>query len=228
MPYSKPARDNLIRALSQVVLATKTVYFYTRVLWQAVRQLYNWEITDGQFIDTQIRLIEEQLTRAWNAGARDMGVDPDEMTDGDLATLQAIKDNEYQYVLRLAQDVVNARAFKTGVDQFRSRVDLWANRYNETESRARIHFGGKQRLIWELGPTEEHCKTGDRPGKVGCADLAGMVAYAEEWEQAQIAPQSGVLACEGWRCGCKLKPTSARRSPRALDRLLDMMTGANV
>ena len=107
--------------------------------------------------------------------------------------------------------------------QFGSRVDIWANRYPETENRARMHFGGKQRLEWVLGATEKHCST--------CAALNGIVAFAEEWEESGVQPQSppnGALECGGWQCDCSLVPTDRRRSANALTRIMDIATAGNV
>jgi hypothetical protein len=210
------AMDNLKNVLKMV---TKSIGMFERQLWSYALDLYRGEDV-GVFIDQFTAAIDNQLTRAWNEGAAECDVLPEDMTEDDLAILQTIIDNEFEYILGLAEDI---QAYQTQGDEvafgdsFKSRIDLWVNRYTETVNRARVHFGGKLHLRWTLGATEKHCET--------CAALDGIVAWAIEWEQAQIQPQNPPnpqLECGGWKCDCKLEPTDERRTQNALKRLLDI------
>lgn len=207
-------------ALHKKIAERKTYERYRSQLWQAVQRLYSGG-RDAAFMATFIRQIDTQLTEAWNKGAADDGVQPDEMTRDDFVILEAIIDNETQFIQRLADDI--AEAVANGIEKadfdkrFSARVDLWANRYNETVNRARMQFGQKQRFEWKLGNTEEHCST--------CSRLNGIVAFGHEWESAAVHPQippNPALECGGWRCDCELKPTKKRRSIRALDRITEI------
>lgn len=52
--------------------------------------------------------------------------------------------------------------------------------------------------VWNLGATERHC--------ADCLRLNGQVHTAEEWRGGPFLPQSGALACRGFRCDCRLNP----------------------
>ena len=59
--------------------------FHAR-LWRAALRLFNGG-ADAGFIATFARSIDVELTKAWNEGARSIGVEPDEMTDRDIKSL---------------------------------------------------------------------------------------------------------------------------------------------
>ena len=210
----------MIVVRAEDILARKTYAQYRARLWNAISRLYDGG-RDAALVSTFVRAIDSQLTEAWNKGAADVGVQPDEMTQDDFVILEAIINNETEFIQRLAESVVNAREMEmTREDfdkQYQARVDLWANRYNETVNRARMQFGSKERFEWTLGATEEHCTS--------CAALNGIVAFGREWESARMHPQmppNDLLECGGWRCDCQLKPTKKRRTSRALDRITEI------
>lgn len=187
-------------------LKTKTEAYYSRVLSKAVRDLYNGAIDEGEFIDIQIRLTEEQLARAWRGGARDVGIEPEDMSEEDIAELQGIIDREQEYILNFAADILDARQEKKSIDALLFRASLWAERFTDVYNQAKIYFGGKIRLVWNLGyGVENHCPI--------CPRLNGIVAFAEEWEEADIHPQFH------HGCECTVDPTEERRTPNALDKI---------
>jgi hypothetical protein len=205
----------------------KSIDQYERHLWQACLNFFRGDIDAFGFIDEFATNIENQLTRAWNEGAREVGVEPGDMTDDDLSELQAIIDSENDHVLDLAtaiEDAINNNMpladFRTS---FRSRVGTWVLRYTDTVNSAKIYFGKKERLVWTLGATEEHCQS--------CAKLNGIVAYAEEWEQSGVKPQSppnSAIECGGWKCDCSLETTDKRRTPNALTRIMDIAVSGSI
>jgi hypothetical protein len=207
-------------------LATKTINQFRAKLWSAVKRLWDGG-SDANFTATFARSIDAQLTEAWNEGAESVGVAPDEMTPDDLAILEAIINNENQFILRLAGEIqadkdagMKDEAF---VSKYNARVDLWANRYNEVVNRARVVFGEKARLEWVEGPTEKKCGT--------CQKLNHIVAFGYEWDEARVLPQNppnSLIECSGWGCQCELKPTKKRRTARALDKILNIVMGARL
>ncbi|MFA5150264.1 MAG: hypothetical protein WC433_05085 [Candidatus Omnitrophota bacterium] len=211
----------------------KTLEMFDRQLWSYSLEFFKGEISDDQFESDFITAIENQLTRAWNEGADEVGVLPEEMTEEDLGVLQGLIDEEVGYLTGLGVDIIDIKKSTEGMSEkealdefrsrFRNRIDIWASKYNEMVNRAKIHFGNKTKLRWDLGATEKHCET--------CLALNGIVAYAYEWEQSGIRPGesgSAILACGGWSCDCKLSETDERRSPNAFQRLLDIATMGNV
>ncbi len=194
---------------------TKGVEDYRRRILALVRALYNEDI-GGDFVDSMAALVSRQLTLAYRAGMADAGLFRDEITEKMQEQLNGFILNEFQYVDGLFRDIIDARIEQSGVEQFNNRADLWANRWKEVMNAARLavtaEFGGK--MIWKLGATEKHCKT--------CMPLNNKVAFAKEWDQANIKPQGSMLTCGGFRCDCSLDPTDKRRSPKVLDFLMSV------
>jgi hypothetical protein len=212
--------DKDFAELGAYLAAFKTYDQYRSRLWSAAVRLFNGG-RDAGFVSTFARTIDVELTKAWNEGAADVGVDPDEMTDADITIRDAIINNENQFIERIAGEIQDDAA--NGMDRERfdskygARIDLWANRYNETVNRARMQMGSKQRFVWRLGATEEHCET--------CQKLNGITAFGYEWDEARIHPQmppNDAIECGGWRCDCSLEQTTRRRTARALDRLIEI------
>jgi hypothetical protein len=155
---------------------------------------------------------------------RENELDPQEdMTEEWEAELQAIIDEEFNFVEQFINDIVSRSRNDEGLDALLTRVPLWANRYNDVVNQSKIITASKgQKLEWVYGDTE-HCAT--------CAALNGIVAYATEWEESGFHPQgppNDLLSCGGWRCQCELRPTDRRRSANALTRLLDLAVGQNL
>lgn len=181
----------------------KTEGYYNRVLNHNVLLLYNGEMSESEFVDDLARLIEQQFTRAWREGARDVGFDPDQMTEAQQGALEERILQEYDFVDNYAAEIVQAAKDGEDVKPFQDRTDLWSNRYNEVREEAKIEFskGTGQMFEWIFGDTE-HCST--------CAALNGIVATADDWEASGYHPQGApneMLECGGWQCQCSLEPT---------------------
>jgi hypothetical protein len=209
----------------ETIGAMKTYDYFLFALEQSIGDLYNGKITETDFSDKLADLMEQQLRRAWNEGMRENDLDPQkDMTDEWEQIYQSAVVEQYQYIEQFAADIVQGAADETGVGQFKARAPLWANRYSEMVATATLATADtKDRFIWELGETEQHCET--------CSALNGIIAWAEEWETAGFHPQGApndLLSCGGWKCDCRLSPTDRRRSPNALDRLLDIAMAGNV
>jgi hypothetical protein len=221
------ARDNLIIAwiktisvLSRYVaipdeLAAKTYGYYLGKIEELVRDLYRKDIDRGSFVGQMAELIQAQLTRAWNEGMRENGLDPAQ----DMETeWQDILDNmildEYNYVDSFAADIVAASDQQLDWNPLLSRAQLWANRYPDVVTKATL-ITKEQKLIWIYGDTE-HCND--------CLHLNGIVAWASEWEEVGIRPQSSDLECGGWRCQCQLIPTSNRHTRNAVDAIRNALS----
>lgn len=205
----------------------KTISQYGRQLWTACLNFFRGDTDAFDFVDDFHSAIDTQLHKAWNEGGRSVGVEPEDMTDEDTMQVDSIISSEDDHVLDLAQAIEDAVNEKISLDdfrqQFKPRVDLWVNRYNETVNAAVIYFGNKKKLEWVLGQTEEHCDS--------CASLAGIVAYGYEWEQSGIKPQNppnSMLDCGGWKCDCSLSPTTKKHTPHALDKLTDIAMSRHI
>lgn len=202
----------------------KTLEYFQTNINHLVKSVYDGYL-GGDFVDILGSLITGQMTdayrRAWveNDGQGDL---PDYLQASldDFITTNINFDWIYQYY----KDIVDARIDGTPIDPLLLRAEMWANRYREATAEAvrliTAENGGK--LMWVYGEAE-HCET--------CAALNGIVAFATEWQTSGFKPQAApnpLLECGGWQCKCKLESTDRRRSPKALETLLNIATGQNL
>lgn len=200
-------------------LFAKTYAFFLRTMERLIRSVYDGNL-GGEFIEIAKNLIDGQISQAYTQAWNDEGTGgalPAYLSDAAAAMIA----DQQQYVDGLYRDIVDARVDETALAPLLARAALWANRWNEAYDHG-VHLitlnnGGKE--IWVLGATEEHCPT--------CSALNGIVAYAREWEELGVAPQNAPndkLECGGWRCDCRREPTDKRRSPKAFETILNIVT----
>lgn len=218
-PSIVPLLGTKARYIAAAPIAFKTYDYFEKELTRMVKNLYAG-FTGGEFIDILAGLIQGQINQAVDFAWRDAEVRADvpqylrEYAD-DMILAQ------FDYVDGFYRDIVDARIDETPIDPLLARCALWANRWNEAYDRATSlivqAMGGKQ--VWKLGATERHCET--------CAALDGIVAYASEWDELGVHPQGApneLLECGGWRCDCSLTQTDARRSPKAFESIMNIVT----
>ena len=199
--------------------AYKTYDYFLSELQRMVNNVYNGNL-GGEFIDIVASLIQGQINQAFEFAWRDSEV-RGEMPEGLSAEAEGMILEQYNYVDQFYRDIIDARVDKKPIDPLLTRCPLWANRWNEAYTRATSlivqMMGGKQ--VWKLGATEQHCST--------CYGLNGIVAYASEWDELGVHPQGApneILECGGWRCDCSLEQTDQRRSPKAYDSILNIVS----
>lgn len=201
----------------------KTQDAYYRQIWNLTLGLYRDEISQGDFVDGMAEVIQEQLTRAFREALRQNDMDPDlvnDYGDGYGDELESMILSEFMFVDRFVLDIVEARRTDSGFEQFQTRAQVWANRYNEAVNTANALIAEQNgsNLVWHYGDTE-HCET--------CQSLNGIVAPASVWEQLGIHPQeppNDALECGGWRCRCRLEPTDKRASPKAFESIMNIVS----
>lgn len=214
-----------IKAYVTKHLFTKTTAAYELHVWAYMREFFTGGVDAFGFIDLMAEEIDNQLWRGWREGAESMGVYPEDFTDDDNVIIESMVGNEQDYLDGIAGDIEAfiAEGGHTDAefsDRFRNRATLWARGYQSAVDQAKLHFGDKEKLEWVLGDSEESCVT--------CLALNGIVAWAREWEEAQVLPGGSNLACGGWQCHCRLEKTDKRRTGGALSKILDIMTSGNV
>jgi hypothetical protein len=192
----------------------KSQEFFQATVEHLIVQVYSGNM-GGDFIGIMYSLISGQLYDAYTQAWHDDGNALD-MPDYLLSAEQNAVVTQQDYVQAFYNDIVDARVDQTGAPT--DRAVLWANRWNEAYNDAMhqiaLNTGGKEE--WQLGSTEDHCPT--------CEALNGVVAYASEWEEAGVHTQGAPndkLSCGGWRCDCSRVPTEKRKSPNALDTILN-------
>jgi len=201
----------------------KTVEYYERELTRMIRNVYNGDL-GGEFIDIMANLVSGQLTQAFDQAWQDSGQEgqlPDFLT----SALEDMILQQYDHVDQFYRDIVDARIDETSIDPLLSRAPMWAGQwdtaYKQAEQLINIENGGN--LVWRKGETEHGCQT--------CADLDGIVMSAREWDELDVHPRgypNDKLECQGGgpanNCDCTLEPTEQRRSPKAYETVMNIVS----
>lgn len=174
----------------------------------AFRQLWAGLVEEFDFVDEMVSAITRGLTRAWAEGAKEEGIDENELTEAERNALDDLINGQFVYLPGLAEDIVAIReaAKENGVEPgFRNmpqslfdRASLWVNRYKEAKNLAKVMAAGNKKLKWIYGDTE-HCED--------CDNYNDRVYRASTWAKYDIRPQSHRLACKGFRCKCRFEDT---------------------
>jgi len=171
----------------------------TRGLWTGVLDYY-------QFFDVMVTTIQTGIPRAWEEGAAECGISPDELTLEEKMQQQAAIYGELAYVDGFAIAIeAGSKANGGKLGPLMGRADLWVNRYRDVVNRAKLMACADQKLVWILGPTKDHCND--------CLNMNGRVYRGSIWDKYDVRPQSPRLECGGYRCLCNLVPTEARANP---------------
>lgn len=182
---------------------------FSRGLRSAVRGLWMGVLDSWQFYKAFEAAIGREIALAWEEGAADGGVTPEEYSPEENAALSRFLVGQYEYITDFADTIMQRSRAKGGALQpLLDKVELWVNRYSEARNQARAMAMADQKMIWELGPTVKHCTS--------CLKVAGKVKRGSVWFDSGIMPQSRVLECGGWRCLCGLKPTKLPATPGPL------------
>lgn len=178
----------------------KTVKTYRAALRSIVRGLWSGVINMEQAYDAFLSTISRQFRQAWNAGAAECGIRPDEMTEEEQAALSERIVEETQYIGGYLEAIeAQSRANGGNLTPLFTRAELWINRFNEVVNQAKGMACADQKGQWQLGPTEQHCPS--------CSGFNGRVYRFSVWERNGAMPQSSRLACRGYRCQCSIVPT---------------------
>lgn len=173
---------------------------YRSDLRALVRGLWSAAMDVGQFIASVTDAVERAVMTAWREGAAKAGVAEDELTDAETMARDEFMWAQFSRIPDFAMFVdEHSRENEGTLETCFARADLWINQYNAVVNQAQIMAKADAKLLWVLGPTEEHCRD--------CARYAGRVYRASTWGRYQIQPQSQSLACHGYRCLCQLEPT---------------------
>lgn len=190
------SQDTFRRALRHVGLS----YFEQRILFV-------------DFMAEMQRLLAFHYTQAWTEGERTCGFTPQERTDEQRQRLQSEVARDLQAVYGLASFIedktsrVKAGELKKQAAwaSVSGRLMLWDNRYNAVRAISQAVTCADKKMVWRFGETEEHCND--------CANYVGRVYRASAWQRAGALPQSNALECGGYRCDCRLEPTTAPATP---------------
>jgi len=166
----------------------------------AVRGLWTGYLDGFGFMDSMISSIRRQLTLAWREGAAEVGIRPDEMTGSELQALENMINGQFSHVTSFMDAIrAGSKANKGLLRPMLARGRLWIARYDEAKMKGRMMAAADRKQLWVLGRTNVHCST--------CSKMSGKVKRASSFLAHGVLPQSRVLECGEFRCGCSLDPT---------------------
>lgn len=184
---------------------------YLRDLREVTRGYWAGVFTQEQFTNAMYGVIDVWLEKAWQEGAKSVGIMPDEITPAEQAQLAMLIFKEYTFIPRLAQFIYQNRRGEGLLRTVYARLTTWANRYKDVRNKAKVSGEEDPKMEWTLGPTEKSCKT--------CPKLHGKVKR-KSWWRDNVMPQdypNPKLECGGWNCQCEInktdKPLSRGRMP---------------
>lgn len=174
---------------------------YRSSLRSIVRGYWSGALSLDQFNDQMVGAINRRLSEAWDEGAAECGIRPDEYTVEEFRALGNAIHAELGHIPPFARDIGQNSKINGGkLGPHLAWVNLWVNRYRDMKNMAKTMACKDAKLIWIYGDTQ-HCST--------CLALHGKVKRASYWRE-RVQPQqppNSKLECGGWRCQCTLQPT---------------------
>lgn len=196
---------------------TKTVQTYFSALRSIVTAVHNgtmgYEFTNILYT-IMVREIVQAKQAAYDESDISILPEAEEYVSG-------VIQNEASYIEGYYLDIRAARMKGLPLEPFIQRAQVWANRWNDVYNAVKrlISAAYGEKMIWVYGDAD-HCST--------CEQLNGIVAYAKEWQDLGVQPQSppnGKLRCGGWRCQCQLAPTDQRKTRGAVAKISAIVGG---
>lgn len=180
---------------------TKERSGYKISLYSAAQRLWEGRITSSRFRSDVTTAIQSNFTDAWVAGAKQCGIQADELTDEEQAALSEEIYVNISAIDGLAEFITdNSKESGSTFGTITSRLSMWVNSYDRVSEIAKSYACSDQKMVWVLGVTEQHCKD--------CLRFGGRIYRMSMWNKIGVLPKSMQLACHGYRCQCKLVPTT--------------------
>jgi len=177
----------------------KSIVGFEIALTAAVTELWNGTVGVFTFIFVMQLILRRYLTEAWEKGAADCGIAPDEMTNDERSALSGFINGQIGWVAGFAADVAaHNQAAGHDLEPLLVRMQLWVLRYNEARERGKAMACADKKMVWTLGDAE-HCQS--------CLKLSGKVKRSSFWHEHGILPAvagASYLECHGYNCACTL------------------------
>lgn len=178
---------------------------YRQVLRKIVKSLWTGSFTLLEFVNVMDGAVRDGLTEAAYAAASTLGILPTDLTFEERQRLLNLIAENVGGVIKFGQWVLkNRQGINTIVNVYK-RVELWVRQYRRVVNLFKTLLGGNLKYIWKWTPAKEHC--------VDCAKMNGRVYRADIWRRYGVQPQSRLLACGGFNCGCQFVLTRAPVTP---------------
>jgi hypothetical protein len=190
----------------------------------AFRKVWSGIISDPfDFVDEMVGIITRGLTRAWIEGAKEEGIEEQDLTETERNALEDLINGQFVFLPGLSQDILEIRekAIEDGVTpglrnmptSLFNRASLWVNRYGQARTQGKIMAAADKPTVWLLGEAE-HCSS--------CIRLNGKVKRASFWVKSGILPRvpgAPYLECKGYHCACTLQTTDQKVASGPLPKL---------
>lgn len=144
--------------------------------------------------------------RAYRDGLRYGGVNPDDITDEDLATIERMITEQSVYVTGLGEAIFINETVTPAMAA--GKPEMWWNKSLAPFYDAGIMSADRNGYYrWDLGRTEKHCSD--------CKTLDGQIHRYRDYVRLGWMPRSAKLKCKGFKCDCdlnKVEDAGARAS----------------
>lgn len=179
---------------------------YRNEIRAQVRRLWTGNGDLFDFFEGMNAAIIQGFTQAWNEGAAQCGIAPNERTIEEEQELQQFIVNNRQYIFGFGEAIEENNQESGGkLNPLLTRAEMWIARYVEVRASASQMACADQKMKWVWSPEKEHCDD--------CRKLNGRVYRNSIWQKYGILPRSSRLKCFGGHCGCDLIPTSEPVTP---------------
>ncbi len=178
----------------------------------AVRGLWSGALTLQQATRVFRLAIDKAIDQAWTEGARECGIQPDELTEAEVVARETFIVEQRELVpnfLKVVKDKSKTNGGK--LQPLIQRNEMWVNQYSSAKQQSEALACGNEKREWRVGRTE-HCPT--------CLGLNRQVRRLSFWQNNVLPrnPDNEKLICRGFNCQCTLiktdKPLSRGRLPR--------------
>jgi len=168
----------------------------------AVRGLWSGALSKGDFTSAMKSVINRQLQAAWADGARECGVQADELSEDEIKARDSFISEHDGFISEFGDAIREQDKISGGkLQPLFGRAELWTSRYADARNQAKMLACESDKLLWTVGSTE-HCRD--------CLNYNGRVYRASMWAKYEIHPKSSRLACHGFRCQCQFSKTDKR------------------
>lgn len=192
---------------------TRNIDTFGQSLRTAIRGLWSGNLELVDFLDAMESTLRRNLMIAWNEGANQCGIKPDELSEDEINAREEFINNQLTYTLDFGTAIQEGSRENGGaLEPFLTRAEMWINRYNEIRTIGAAMACADEKRVWTLGPTEKHCKS--------CGGFNGRVYRFSTWLNNNALPQNNNLCCNGFNCQCNLDPTEQRVTPGKFPRSL--------
>ena len=168
-------------SISPFGMMIKSMENYRSFIRNSVRGLWNGTIDIYDFSSSMGIAIRNGLMVAFKEGAKESGIESEDLTEAELSAIDEMIANEISYVDNFG-DAIEAGNKASGgkLSSFDWRVDLWASRYEEAKVLGKVMADSDKKYKWVMYAKED-CSS--------CIKLSGKVKRSSEWKRNDVYPR---------------------------------------